>query len=63
MISHNPNPQLDFNELWFAKFFISSMAAIAFLTVVLSFLPSPSGIRNNTPQPKVIVLPANQNLK
>ncbi len=62
MTSHNPNPQLDFNELWFAKFFIGSMVAIAFLTVALSFLPSPSGTRN-MPQPKVVVLPVNQNFK
>ncbi len=62
MTSHNPNYKLDVNEFWFAKFFIGSMVAIAFLTITLSFLPSPSGTRN-TPQPKVVVLHANQNLK
>jgi len=40
----NPNPNV--SELWFAKFFIGSMVAIALLTVLLSFLPSPSALRN-----------------
>ncbi len=46
MSSPNLNPNPDVNELWFAKFFIGSMVAIAFLTVLLSFLPSP---RNSPP--------------
>jgi hypothetical protein len=49
MSSQNMNPNPDVNELWFAKFFIGSMIAIACLTVVLSFLPSPSGLRNPPP--------------
>ena len=55
MSSHKLNSTTDVNELWFAKFFIGSMVSIAFLTVVLSFLPSPTGSRNQ-PQPKVMVL-------
>ena len=47
MSSPNLNPNPDVNELWFAKFFIGSMISIALLTVVLSFLPSPSGLRNS----------------
>ncbi len=49
MSSHNLNSNHDVNvnELWFAKFFIGSMVSIALLTVVLSFLPSPSGLRNS----------------
>jgi hypothetical protein len=47
--NHNLNEQT--NELWFAKFFIGSMISIAFLTVILSFLPSPSGLRTQ-PQNK-----------
>ena len=43
------------DELWFAKFFIGSMAAIALLTVFLSFLPSPSGLRNS-PQVKTALV-------
>jgi len=43
------------DELWFAKFFIGSMAAIALLTVVLSFLPSPSGSRTS-PQVKTTLV-------
>ena len=39
------------DESWFAKFFIGSMVSIALLTVLLSFLPSPSGLRNS-PQTK-----------
>ncbi len=49
MSPQNMNPNPDVNELWFAKFFIGSMIAIACLTVVLSFLPSPSGLRNPPP--------------
>jgi hypothetical protein len=49
MSSHNLNPNPDANELWFAKFFVGSMVAIAVLTVLLSFLPSPSGLRNSQP--------------
>ncbi len=49
MPSPNLNPNPDVNELWFAKFFIGSMISIALLTVVLSFLPSPSGLRNSQP--------------
>jgi len=45
----NPNPDPDVNELWFAKFFIGSMVAITCLTVLLSFLPSQSGLRNSPP--------------
>gem|GEM_PF-770229 len=40
------------NESWFTKFFIGSMISIAFLTVILSFLPSQNGLRNQ-PQNKV----------
>jgi hypothetical protein len=47
MSSPNLNPNPDVSELWFAKFFIGSMVSIALLTVVLSFLPSPSGSRNS----------------
>ncbi|MFN9359142.1 MAG: hypothetical protein ACK596_01425 [Pseudanabaena sp.] len=47
MSSHNLNPNPDSSELWFAKFFIGSMVSIALLTVILSFLPSPSGLRNS----------------
>jgi hypothetical protein len=48
-----PNQDLNeqTNELWFAKFFIGSMISIAFLTVILSFLPSPNGLRTQ-PQNK-----------
>ncbi len=49
MSSPNLNPNPDVNELWFAKFFIGSMVAIACLTVLLSFLPSPSGLRHSPP--------------
>ncbi|MCY7333220.1 MAG: hypothetical protein LH649_11305 [Pseudanabaena sp. CAN_BIN31] len=49
MSSPNLNPNPDVNELWFAKFFIGSMVSIACLTVLLSFLPSPSGSRNSPP--------------
>ncbi len=49
MSSPNLNPNPDVNEFWFAKFFVGSMVAIACLTVLLSFLPSPSGIRNTPP--------------
>lgn len=35
----------DFNEAWFAQFFVGSMVAIAVLTVVLSCLPSQTGSR------------------
>ncbi len=49
MSPQNMNPNPDVNELWFAKFFIGSMIAIACLTIVLSFLPSPSGLRNSPP--------------
>jgi hypothetical protein len=48
--SHDLSEQM--NESWFAKFFIGSMISIAFLTVVLSFLPSPTGLRTQ-PQNKV----------
>jgi len=48
--SHDLSEQM--NELWFAKFFIGSMISIAFLTVILSFLPSPTGLRTQ-PQNKV----------
>jgi len=47
MSSPNLNPNPDANELWFAKFFIGSMVSIILLTVVLSFLPSSSGLRNS----------------
>jgi hypothetical protein len=49
MSSPNLNPNPDLNEFWFAKFFVGSMLAIACLTVLLSFLPSPSGLRNAPP--------------
>jgi hypothetical protein len=39
------------NESWFAKFFIGSMMSIALLTVILSFLPSSTGLRTQ-PQNK-----------
>jgi hypothetical protein len=47
--NHDLNEQT--NELWFAKFFIGSMISIALLTVILSFLPSPTGLRTQ-PQNK-----------
>lgn len=56
----SPNPNPDVNELWFAKFFIGSMVAIAFLTVVLSFLPSPSTSRTPS-QAKTQALESFQN--
>ncbi|WP_055075159.1 hypothetical protein [Pseudanabaena sp. 'Roaring Creek'] len=49
MSSPQLNPKSDVNELWFPKFFIGSMIAIACLTILLSLLPS--GIRN-TPSVK-----------
>jgi hypothetical protein len=49
MSSPNLNPNPDVNELWFAKFFIGSMISITLLTVMLSFLPSSSGLRNSQP--------------
>ena len=55
MSSQNLNPNHDVNELWFAKFFIGSMASIALLTVVLSFLPSSPALRNS-PQIKSSLL-------
>ncbi|WP_141211738.1 hypothetical protein [Pseudanabaena sp. SR411] len=55
MSSHNLNPNPDSSELWFTKFFIGSMVSIALLTVLLSFLPSPSGLRNS-PQIKTLLL-------
>jgi hypothetical protein len=59
MSSQNLKPNHDvnesINELWFAKFFVGSMISIALLTIVLSFLPSPSGLRNQ-PQNKVSTL-------
>lgn len=58
MAHQNMNSNYDVNELWFAKFFIGSMVAIAFLTVLLSFLPSPSGLRTQ-PQTKAAILPLN----
>lgn len=54
MSSQKLNHATEADELWFAKFFIGSMAAIALLTVVLSFLPSPSGLRNS-PQKMALV--------
>ena len=62
MSSPNLNPNPDSSELWFAKFFIGSMVSIALLTVLLSFLPSPSGLRNSsqikTSSVKSLVTPA-----
>lgn len=61
MSSQNLNPNHDDNEFWFAKFFIGSMVSIAALTLILSFLPSPSPIRSQ-PQnkPSILqVLPSN----
>ncbi len=58
MAPQNLHSDQDINELWFAKFFIGSMVAIACLTVVLSFLPSPSGLRQQAPN-KTTLLPAN----
>ena len=55
MSSHNLNPNPDSSELWFAKFFIGSMVSIALLTVILSFLPSPSGLLNS-PQLKTSLM-------
>ena len=51
--SHTLNEQMNesMNESWFAKFFIGSMISIALLTVILSFLPSPTGLRTQ-PQNK-----------
>jgi hypothetical protein len=57
MASQKLNSTPDVTELWFAKFFIGSMLAIAFLTVVLAFLPSPSGLRNQQPNKASNVLP------
>jgi len=54
MSSQKLNHATEADELWFAKFFIGSMAAIALLTVVLSFLPSSSGLRNS-PQKTALV--------
>lgn len=51
----NSNHNVDVNELWFAKFFIGSMVSIALLTVLLSFLPAPSGLRNS-PQIKTSLM-------
>ncbi|NMF59930.1 hypothetical protein [Pseudanabaena yagii] len=58
MAPQNLHSDQDINELWFAKFFIGSMVAIACLTVILSFLPSPSGLRHQAPN-KSSLLPAN----
>jgi hypothetical protein len=58
MAPQNLHSDQDINELWFAKFFIGSMVAIACLTVILSFLPSPSGLRHQAPN-KATLLPAN----
>jgi hypothetical protein len=46
MSSPNLNPNPNASELWFAKFFIGSMVSITLLTVLLSFLPSPTVLRN-----------------
>jgi len=56
MAPQNLHSDQDINELWFAKFFIGSMVAIACLTVILSFLPSPSGLRQQSPN-KAALLP------
>jgi hypothetical protein len=55
MSQQSPNSNYDVNELWFVKFFVGSMVAITVLTVILSFLPSPSGLRNS-PQNKTVLL-------
>ncbi|MBD2188185.1 hypothetical protein [Pseudanabaena mucicola] len=55
MSQQNPNSNYDVNELWFVKFFVGSMVSITVLTVILSFLPSPSGLRNS-PQNKTVLL-------
>lgn len=57
MAPKNLNSDYNLDELWFTKFFFGSMVAIAVLTVVLSFLPSPSTLRNQ-PQNKSLLLPA-----
>jgi hypothetical protein len=58
MAPRNLNSDQDISELWFAKFFIGSMISIALLTILLSFLPSPSGLRNQPPN-KVSTIPTN----
>ena len=58
MAPKNLHSDHDVNDLWFTKFFVGSMVSIAVLTVVLSFLPSPSALRNQ-PQNKSLQLPAN----
>lgn len=55
MSQQSPNSNYDVNELWFVKFFVGSMVSITVLTVILSFLPSPSGLRNS-PQNKTVLL-------
>ncbi|MBD2176613.1 hypothetical protein H6F42_06755 [Pseudanabaena sp. FACHB-1998] len=52
----NPKSVHDVNEAWFAQFFVGSMVAIAFLTVVLSCLPSQTGSRQPL-QNKVSMIP------
>lgn len=63
MAPQNLHSDRDINELWFTKFFIGSMAAIACLTVILSFLQSPSGLRQQSPNKSTLLpthsLPAN----
>lgn len=56
MSSPNLKPAHDLNEAWFAQFFVGSMVAIAFLTIVLSFLPSQTGSRQPS-QNKVSAIP------
>lgn len=55
MAPRNLNSDQGISELWFAKFFIGSMVSIVLLTIFLSFLPSPSGLRNQTPN-KISIL-------
>ena len=57
MAPKNLHSDRDVTDLWFTKFFVGSMVSIAFLTIVLSFLPSPSALRNQ-PQNKSLLLPS-----
>lgn len=52
----NLKPVHDLNETWFAQFFVGSMVAIAFLTIVLACLPSQTGSRQPS-QNKVSTIP------
>lgn len=56
MAPQNLHSDQGINELWFTKFFIGSMVSITLLTILLSFLPSSSGVRNQPPN-KAVILP------